>query len=77
MYEESNRQLYQDNWDSTKATTKRDGFTNFLERLSNQFFFFNLQNCYPFKAKAFNFKVKLAQHFLLNPEDQVHIYRKN
>ena len=25
--------------------------------LSNQFFFFNLQNCYPFKAKAFNFKV--------------------
>jgi len=57
MYEESNRQLYQDNWDSTKATTKRDGFTNFLERLSNQFFFFNLQNCYPFKAKAFNFKV--------------------
>ena len=57
MYEESNRRLYQDNWDSTKATTKRDGFTNFLERLSNQFFFFNLQNCYPFKAKAFNFKV--------------------
>jgi len=57
MYEESNRQLYQDNWDSTKATTKRDGFTNFLEMLSNQFFFFNLQNCYPFKAKAFNFKV--------------------
>lgn len=57
MYEESNRRLYQDNWDSSKATNKRDGFSNFLERLSNQFFFFNLQNCYPFKAKAFNSKV--------------------
>lgn len=57
MFRSSSPRLYQSNWDSSKGNNKKEGFSSFLERLNNQFFFFLFQECRPLKAKAFNFKL--------------------